>query len=79
MPLATVFQTFNSAQAQLVRSRLEANGFPVYVAHELSSLSIEGYALASGGILVQVPEDRVLEARALLDSENDSGANENSP
>lgn len=68
MKLVTVFQAFNPAEAQVVRSRLEASGFRVEVKNELSSLSIEGYSLAAGGILVQVPEDQESDARQLLDT-----------
>ena len=77
MPFATVYQTFSSADAQLVRSRLEAAGFPVTVAHELSSLSMDGYSLATGGILVQVPADQSEEARALITA--DSPASDEPP
>lgn len=66
MRLVTVFQAFNPAQAQLVRSRLDAAGFPALVTHELSSLSMEGYSQATGGILVQVPEEHAEEAKAFL-------------
>ena len=52
--------------AQMVRSRLEAAQFHAVVTHELSALSMDGYALAAGGILVQVPEDEAAEAKALL-------------
>jgi hypothetical protein len=68
MNLVTVYRGFKSAEAQLVRAQLESAGFLVHVAHELSALSIEGYSMAAGGILVQVPEDRAEEARALLAS-----------
>jgi hypothetical protein len=68
MNYVTIFQAFNPGEAQLVRSRLEAAEFPVQVQHELSSLSMDGYAMSAGGILVQVPEDRAEEARALLAS-----------
>lgn len=71
--LATVFRAFNPAEAQLVRSRLEAAGFLVHVAHELSSLTMEGYSMAAGGILVQVPEEDVEDAKALLASDKPSG------
>jgi hypothetical protein len=66
MRLVTVHQAFNPADAQLVRSRLEAAGFYAQVTHGLSALSLDGYALAAGGIRVQVPEDVAEEARALL-------------
>ncbi len=71
MQLVTVFQTFSPAEAQLIRSRLEAAGFPAYVAHELASLSMDGYSMATGGILVQVPEDQAEEAKALIHSIDD--------
>ena len=68
MQLVTVTRTFNPAEAQLVRARLEAYGFHAIVAHELSSLSLEGYSMAAGGVLVQVPENEAADAKALLES-----------
>ena len=72
MKLVTAFQTFNPAEAQLIRSRLEAAGFQAHVAHELSALSMEGYSMSTGGVLVQVPDDQVEDARALIHSAEDS-------
>ncbi len=66
MELVTVFSTFSPAEAQLVRSRLDAAGIPANVIHETASLSIEGYSVAAGGIEVQVASDRAEEAKALL-------------
>lgn len=63
---ATIFNAFSPAEAQLVRSRLEAAGFHPFVADELSALSIEGYSLAAGGIRVQVPDTEAAEARQFL-------------
>ena len=71
MELVTVFRSFSPAEAQLVRSRLDAAGIPAEVMHELSGLSIDGYAMAAGGVRVQVPEDRADEDRALLDAADD--------
>jgi hypothetical protein len=68
MKLVTVQTAFNPADAQLGRSRLEAAGFHPVVMHEGSALSLDGYAMAAGGILVQVPEDEAEEARAFLGS-----------
>jgi hypothetical protein len=68
MEFVTVFSAFNPAAAELVRSRLEANGFLVNVKHETSALSMDGYAMAAGGILVEVPEDQAADARALIQS-----------
>jgi hypothetical protein len=70
MEFVTVFRAFNPAAAELVRSRLEANGFLVSVQHETAALSMDGYAMAAGGILVQVPEDQVPDARALIESQD---------
>jgi len=66
MPLVTVFKALNPMDAQLVRSRLEAADFHPTVTHELSALSLEGYALTAGGILVQVPEAEAEDARELI-------------
>ena len=62
----TVFSSFSPAEAQLIRSRLEAANFHAVVTHELSALSIDGYSMAAGGILVQVPENEAADARELL-------------
>jgi hypothetical protein len=64
----TIFKAFNPAEAQLVRSRLEAAGFHPFVADELSALSIDGYALAAGGIRVQVPESEAADVREFLET-----------
>jgi hypothetical protein len=68
MQLITVFQSFSSAEAELVSSRLEAAGFPVHTAHELASLTMDASSMATGGILVQVPDERAEEARKFLTS-----------
>ena len=66
MPLVTIHRSFNPADAQLVRSRLEVAGFHAVVTNELSALSLDGYALAAGGILVQVPAEEAAEAETFL-------------
>ena len=68
MQLDTVYQALNPADAQLVRSRLEAVGFHPVVTNELSALSLDGYALAAGGILVQVPGSEAQEALDFLNA-----------
>jgi hypothetical protein len=73
MHLVTVFTAFNSAEAQLVRSRLEAAGLRAFVADELSALSIEGYAVAAGGIKVQVPDVDAETALELIQDEGTAG------
>ena len=66
MELVTVSTAFNPADAQLTRSRLEAAGFHAIVTNELSALSMDGYALAAGGIRVQVPESEAADAKEFL-------------
>lgn len=68
MNLITVSTAFNPADAQLTRSRLDAAGFHVVVTNELAALSLDGYALAAGGIRVQVPESEAADAREFLES-----------
>ena len=78
MNLVTVSTAFNPADAQLTRSRLEVAGFHAVVTSELSALSLDGYAMAAGGILVQVPESEAAEAKTFLEESqpaDDSPAN----
>ena len=63
MNLVTVFTAFNPAEAQLVRSRLEAAEFHPFVADEFWAFSI-----ATGGIRVQVPEDEAADVREFLNA-----------
>ena len=64
--VVTIRRCFNSADAQLIHSLLDASGLHPEVVHELSSLSLDGYALAAGGILVQVPEGEAEFAAAIV-------------
>jgi hypothetical protein len=66
MGIGTVYRAFNPADAHVVRSSLEAAGFHAVVTNELSALSMDGYALAAGGILVQVPSEEEAEAKEFL-------------
>jgi hypothetical protein len=70
MDFVTVYRAFSPADAELVRSRLEANEFVVNMKNENAAFSMDGYSMAVGGILVQVPEDEVESARALLGSKD---------
>ena len=76
MRLVTVFRTFNPAEAQIQRSRLEAAGLNAVIKNELAAMMIEGYTQAAGGIQVQVPEDQVDAARALLVEDSENSAHE---
>jgi hypothetical protein len=68
MDFVTVFTALYPMDAQLARSRLEAAGFHPFVTSEAAALSIEGYALAAGGIRVQVPAAEAAEAKEFLNS-----------
>jgi hypothetical protein len=76
MSLITVYTTFSSADAHLVRSRLEAAGLPAVIHNELAALNMGGYTQGAGGITVEVPEDRAAEARAIIESVSTSADNE---
>ena len=79
MGLVTVARAFNPAEAQLIRSRLDAAEFHAVVMHELSALSLDGYAMAAGGILVQVPEQEAAEATAFLEEPSPSSLSADEP
>jgi len=64
----TLYKALSPADAQLVRSRLEAAGFHPFIADELAALSMDGYSLAIGGIRVQVPDTEYAAAREFLDA-----------
>jgi hypothetical protein len=68
MNSVTIYKALNPADAHLVRSRLEAAGFHAVVTDEIASLTMEGYALAAGGIRVQLPESEYADAREFLDT-----------
>ncbi len=67
MDFATVFTTFNSAEANLIAAQLEAAGFEPNVVNELSSLAL-GSPISAGGIRVQVPEAQGADAIELINS-----------
>jgi type III secretory pathway lipoprotein EscJ len=71
MKLVVVYNSFSPADANLVCSSLQSAGLDAEVTNELSTLSLEGYALASGGIRVMVPEEQFAEARAIIDQANE--------
>jgi len=69
MDFVTVSKAVNPGEADLVRSRLEANGFFVNLKSEDEAISF-GYGTPIGGVQVQVPEDQAENARALLQSQD---------
>ena len=66
METVTVLRTFNPAEADLICSMLRAAGLNAEVLHATAALSMDGYALTAGGVLVQVPESEADEARQLI-------------
>ena len=68
MKLVTVYRTFSAADAQLVRSLLDAAEIPAMVTDELAALSTEGYSMSTGGIRVQVAAEHVESARELIEA-----------
>jgi hypothetical protein len=69
MEFITVSTSNNPAEAELVRSRLEANGFLVNLKNAEAAFSL-GYGSAIGGVQVQVPEDQAESALSLLESKD---------
>jgi hypothetical protein len=68
MNLITVYRSFSMAEAQVVRSRLEAAALHAEVTHEIAAASIDGYTQAVGGVRVQVPENEAAAARELIEA-----------
>jgi hypothetical protein len=66
MDFATVFRTFQLAEAQLVRSRLDVAGIPATVVNENAALAVTGYGTPAIEICVQVPSAQAADALALL-------------
>ena len=65
MDPVVIFRTFDLAEAQLVRGRLEGAGLQAELAHENSAANFD---VAGGGVRVVVPQEQAEEARALIQS-----------
>jgi hypothetical protein len=74
MNLITVYRTFSIAEAQVVRSRLDAAGLHPEIANEVAAVSIDGYTQAAGGVQVQMPEEEAQAARELIDASQQAPA-----
>ncbi len=61
MELVTISKELNDIGAQMKRARLEVAGFHPFIANEASALWM-GTAIATGGILLQVPESEAADA-----------------
>ena len=67
MKPVVIFTTFNLAEAQLVRSRLEAANFHPFIANENVAQWLGGLSTATT-IRIEVPETEAVEAKAFLDA-----------
>ncbi len=73
MDMVTVFRTFNSVEAQVIRGRLEAAGLFARVRNEQSVLA-GGAGIAGVEYLVDVPEAEAAAARALIEPSDSPAA-----
>ena len=67
MDFATISTTANLAEAQLIRSRLEAAGFHPFVANENTASWLAGYSVLAN-VQVQVPETEAADAKEFLNA-----------
>ena len=65
MEPVVVFRTFDLAEAQLLRSRLEAAGLEATLTQENSAANFD---VPGGGVRIVVPPDQVEAARDLIES-----------
>lgn len=65
MKSVAIFKTFNQADAQLVRSRLEAANFHPFIANENVSAWLGGMSDATT-LRIEVPENEAAEASEFL-------------
>ena len=67
MQLVTISKELNDMDAQMKRSRLEAAGLHPTLANEDAALWL-GTAITIGGILLQVPDAEVADAKEFLET-----------
>ena len=67
MKLVTLATNFNLADAELMRSRLEAAGFHPFIANQLSAGWIGGSSTATL-LHIEVPEVEAADAKEFLDT-----------
>jgi hypothetical protein len=68
MDLVTIYKAMNAADAEVVRSRLEAADFHPFMPDDLSAFGSDPLALGSSGIRIQVPEAEAADAEEFLKS-----------
>ncbi len=72
MKLVTISKEFQISDADLKRARLEAAGFHAFV-NNVAVASYSGTAIATGGVLLQVPESEADDAREFLNAPDSPG------
>jgi hypothetical protein len=65
--LVTISTSFNLADAQLTRSRLEAAGFHTFIANENAAGWLGGTSTATQ-LRIEVPEDEAADAKEFLET-----------
>lgn len=63
-----MFETLNAAEAQLIRSRLEAAGLHPEVDPEIDPLSVGAFSTTTGGVQIKVPSEEAAQAREILEA-----------
>lgn len=63
-----MFETLSAAEAQLIRSRLDAAGIECEVDPEIDPLSVGAFSTHGGGIRVKVRPERAEEAKAIIEA-----------
>ena len=66
MNLVTIATSFFLAEAELVRSRLEAAGFHPFIANEMASGWIGGTMSTATQLRIEVPENEAADAKEFL-------------
>jgi hypothetical protein len=67
MQLVTIATNFYLAEAELIRSRLEAAAFHPFIANEMASGWVGGMSTATQ-LRIQVPEDEAAAAKEFLET-----------
>lgn len=67
LQLITIATNFYLAEAELIRSRLEAANFHPFIANEMASSWLGGISAATQ-LYIQVPEDEAVAAKEFLDA-----------
>ena len=62
-----IFRTFDQAEAQLIRARLEAANFHPFLANENAAQFLGGFSKATT-LRIEVPENEAVEALAFLET-----------